>query len=79
MLGMIIGKSKEEALRLGKLFLRMIQGEADDEEIEQLEEASALKDIAHMPARVKCACLGWHTAKEMLEKGPGCKCEACHE
>ena len=43
---MIIGKSKEEALRLGKLFLRMIQGEADDEEIEQLEEASALKDIA---------------------------------
>lgn len=52
MLGMIIGKSKEEALRLGKLFLRMIQGEADDEEIEQLEEASALKDIAHMPARV---------------------------
>ena len=46
MLGMIIGKSKEEALRLGKLFLRMIQGEADDEEIEQLEEASALKDIA---------------------------------
>ena len=42
MLGMIIGKSKEEALRLGKLFLRMIQGEADDEEIEQLEEASWL-------------------------------------
>ena len=68
MLGMIIGKSKEEALRLGKLFLRMIQGEADDEEIEQLEEASALKDIAHMPARVKCAVLGWRTLSEMLEE-----------
>ena len=68
MLGMIIGKSKEEALRLGKLFLRMIQGEADDEEIEQLEEASALKDIAHMPARVKCAVLGWHTMEEALKK-----------
>ena len=66
MLGMIIGKSEEEALRLGKLFLRMIQGEANDEEIEQLEEASALKDIAHMPARVKCAVLGWHTMEEML-------------
>ena len=64
MLGMIIGKSKEEALRLGKLFLRMIQGEADDEEIEQLEEASALKDIA----RVKCAVLGWHTLEEALKK-----------
>ena len=68
MLGMIIGKSKEEALRLGKLFLRMIQGEADDEEIDQLEEASALKDIAHMPARVKCAVLGWHTREEALKK-----------
>ena len=68
MLGMIIGKSKEEALRLGQLFLRMIQGEADDEEIEQLEEASALKDIAHMPARVKCAVLGWHTLEEALKK-----------
>ena len=68
MLGMIIGKSKEEALRLGKLFLRMIQGEADDEEIDQLEEASALKDIAHMPARVKCAVLGWHTLEEALKK-----------
>ena len=51
MLGMIIGKTKEEALKLGQLFLKMIQGEATDEEIDQLEEASALKDIAHMPAR----------------------------
>ena len=57
MLGMIIGKTKEEALKLGQLFLKMIQGEATDEEIDQLEEASALKDIAHMPARVKCAVL----------------------
>ena len=46
MLGMIIGKTKEEALKLGQLFLKMIQGEATDEEIDQLEEASALKDIA---------------------------------
>ena len=28
MLGMIIGKTKDEALRLGNLFLRMIKGEA---------------------------------------------------
>ena len=42
MLGMIIGKSKEEALSLGKLFLRMKQSEADDEVSVQLEVASAL-------------------------------------
>ena len=34
------------------------------EEIESLEEASALRDISHMPARVKCAVLGWRTLKE---------------
>ena len=67
MLGMIVGKSKDEALRLGEIFMKMIQGEATDEEIDSLEEASALKDIAHMPARVKCAVLGWHTMQEMLE------------
>ena len=67
MLGMIIGKTKEEALKLGQLFLKMIQGEATDEEIDQLEEASALKDIAHMPARVKCAVLGWPTLEEALK------------
>ena len=33
----------------------MIQGEASEDEIDSLEEASALRDIAHMPARVKCA------------------------
>ena len=38
------------------------------DDIDQLEEASALKDIAHMPARVKCAVLGWHTLEEALKK-----------
>ena len=79
MLDLIIGKSKDEALRLADIFLRMIQGKASEEEMDELEESSILADVAHMPARVKCACLGWHTAKEMLEKGPGCKCEACHD
>jgi len=46
----------------------MIKGTATEEEIEELEEASALKDIAHMPARVKCAVLGWRTLREALEK-----------
>ena len=68
MLDLIIGKTKEEALKLGKIFLRMIKGEVTEGELDQLEEASILKDIAHMPARVKCAVLGWHTMEEMLEK-----------
>ena len=68
MLGMIIGKKKEDALKLGEVFLKMIQGEASEDEIDSLEEASALRDIAHMPARVKCAVLGWRTLKEALKE-----------
>ena len=63
---MVIGRKKDEALQLGQTFMRMIQGEASEEEIESLEEASALRDIAHMPARVKCAVLGWRTLKEAI-------------
>lgn len=69
MLGMIVGKPKQQALRLGEIFLKMIKGEATEEEINSLEEASALRDIAHMPARVKCAVLGWRTLKEALQRG----------
>lgn len=66
MLDLIIGKSQEEARRLSEIFLRMIKGKITEEELEELEEAGALKDISHMPARVKCAVLGWHTMEEML-------------
>ena len=53
MLDLIIGKSEEEAMKLAEIFLRMIKGEVTDEEMDQLEEASVLKDISHMPAREK--------------------------
>lgn len=69
MLDLIIGKSKEEALRLSEIFLRMIKGEITEEEHEELEEAGILQDVSHMPARVKCAVLGWHTMEEMLAEG----------
>ena len=70
MLDLIIGKSEEEARHLADLFLRMIKGEAGENEIEELEEAGALVDVSHMPARVKCAVLGWHTLTEMLGDEP---------
>ena len=66
MLGMVIGRPQDEALRLCELFQKMIRGEASEDEIDQLEEAGALRDVAHMPARVKCAMLGWRTLNEAL-------------
>ena len=67
MLDLVIGKPKEEALRLSDIFLRMIKGSASEEEIDELEEACVLQDVSHMPARVKCAVLGWHTLEQLLE------------
>ena len=68
MLDLVIGRLKQDALHLADLFVRMIKGECSSEEIEELEEAGALQDIAHMPARVKCAVLGWHTMEEVLSQ-----------
>ena len=68
MLELVIGRTVEEAKHLAGLFLKMIKSEATPEEIEELEEAGALEDISHMPARVKCAVLGWHTLEEIIKK-----------
>ena len=63
----IIGRKKEDAEHLCKVFLGMIKGdEKDDAVLSELDDAIALRDISHMPARVKCAVLAWHTADEML-------------
>ena len=68
MLDLIIGKTVDEAEHLKDIFLKMIQGKATDEEIEELEEGGAVSDISHMPARVKCAVLGWHTLKNIVKE-----------
>ena len=66
MLDLVIGKDEKEALRLAELFFGMIKGEATAADIDELEEAGALIDVSHMPARVKCAVLGWHTLKNAI-------------
>lgn len=69
MIDLLKGKTKEEAIELIKLFLKMIKRESlTDEEMEKLEEASALKNISNMPARVKCAELAWYTMEKLLTK-----------
>jgi len=69
MLDLVIGKSKDDAIKLAESFMKMIKGGATEQEIEKLEEAGALQNISHMPARVKCAVLGWHTMEKMFESG----------
>lgn len=67
MADLITGETVEEAKRLSELFLAMIRGEElSSEDYEDLDEAAQLKDISHMPARVKCAELAWRTLDGML-------------
>ena len=67
MIDLVKGKTVEEALKLAKTFFGMIKNEVTDEsQLEALDEAVALRDISHMPARVKCAVLGWHTLENAI-------------
>ena len=66
---LIRGKRVEDARRLANKFISMIKGElVDEDELEELDEALALKNVAHMPARVKCAVLAWHTLDDALKE-----------
>lgn len=68
MIDLIKGKPVKEALHLTEMFIGMIKKEiTNEEELEMLEDAIALKDISHMPARVKCAVLSWHTLRESMK------------
>ena len=69
MIELMRGKTVTEAQQLAELFIAMIHGDiTDDTELDALDEATALKNISTMPARVKCATLAWHTLKQSLNK-----------
>ena len=67
MIDLLRGKSIDEAKHLAELFIAMIHGDiTDDDELAELDEAAALKNISTMPARVKCATLAWHTLNQCV-------------
>ena len=69
MIDTLKGKTLEEAKEIIKTFIGMIKREiTDEEELEKLEDAIAFQNVSHMPARVKCALLAWHTIEDILEK-----------
>lgn len=69
MIDVLKGKTIEEAKEIIKTFIDMIKRETkSEEELEKLEEAIAFRNVANMPARVKCALLAWHTIEDVLNK-----------
>ena len=69
MIDLLKGKDKNEAMELINIFLKMVKREnIPEEDLDKLEEARALQNIANMPARVKCAELAWYTMQKLLER-----------
>ncbi len=69
MIDTLRGKTIEQAKDIIETFIEMIKREiTDEEELEKLEDAIAFRNIANMPARVKCALLAWHTMEDILDK-----------
>ena len=68
MIDTLKGKTLEEAEDLIEKFIRMIdKNDLNKDELRSLEDAVAFQNISHMPARVKCALLAWHTLDKMIK------------
>ncbi|VWL85187.1 Fe-S cluster assembly sulfur transfer protein SufU [Oceanivirga miroungae] len=64
----IKGKSIDEVKKIFDDFFKMIKVEEYEGDEEILQDATILKFVANMPARVKCGTLAWHTISEMLKE-----------
>ena len=73
MAGLVAGKTLEEAQQLANAFFSLLSGEEVDPSLrEALGEAADLEAVSSMPARVKCAQLGWRTLQEMASDPGAC-------
>ena len=69
MIDVLKGKTIKEAKDIIQTFIDMIKRETkSEEELKKLEDAIAFKNVANMPARVKCALLAWHTMEELFNE-----------
>ena len=67
MIDLVKGKTVKEAKDIVRLFLDTATGKGDESRMDELEDTAALTGVRHMPARVKCAVLAWHTLEEELD------------
>ena len=66
MTNLLIGKTKEEALKIASEFDLMINNQEYAKDL--LEEANCFDEIYKQPARVTCATLPWNGIKKVLEE-----------
>lgn len=69
MIDTLRGKKVSEAKEIIQTFIAMIKREKiEEEQLEKLEDAICFQNVSHMPARVKCALLAWHTLEDILNR-----------
>lgn len=69
MIDTLKGKTVAEAKEIIQTFIEMVKREETNEEnLKKLEDAIAFRNVANMPARVKCALLAWHTMEDILNQ-----------
>lgn len=66
----VLGKTKEEAIRLAQVFSEMVTG-AENPEQEKLGDAQFLAGVSKFPQRVKCSTLAWNALKKAIETDEG--------
>lgn len=72
----LIGKTAVEARARLELFLAVLRGEREVDELDAFGDAAAFKGIARLPVRVKCAALAWRAALDRLVTLEG---ETCNQ
>ena len=60
------GLSPVEARTAAERFISAIRGDGDLDALEEMGDLVALKGVASLPARVKCATLAWHALLKAL-------------
>ncbi len=71
MSSMVKGKRKAEAENLFQDFHKLVKGELNAEEeenVEKLGKLAAFAGVSEFPVRVKCASLAWHTMHAALSE-----------
>ena len=66
MCDLLVGKSKDEALKIIEQYHHMIHEEEFDFDL--LGEAVAFKNTSKQAARIRCATIGWDAADKMIKE-----------
>ena len=70
---LVVGMSSADVARLEAIFARLVDGEIEQDE--SLAQLNAMRELAHHPARRKCALLAFATLRAALAGGPSATTE----